>query len=105
MTDPEPRVQATRYTVNCMPPDSCPDAHAWALHVELGRDGYWSITNGHQYLDTCGIWHDTRWGAGPLTLGNALAIAEATAPHMSVNGFTPDTALERIARLQAEPAE
>jgi hypothetical protein len=99
----DPHVQATRYTVNCMPPDSAPDAHLWALHVELGRDGYWSVTDGHQYLDHNSIWHHTRWEAGPLTLGNALAIAEATAPYLAVNGFTPDQALARIARLQAEP--
>nr|BEK68819.1 hypothetical protein KPHV_60460 [Kitasatospora purpeofusca] len=104
MTELRPFTRTTRYTVSCMPADATPDAHIWDLHVIADRDGYWQITDGARYLDAHAIWHDTRRESGQHTLGEALAIAEATAPHMLVNGLTPDQALARIARLDTEAA-
>ncbi|MFE1321632.1 hypothetical protein [Kitasatospora phosalacinea] len=99
--DLKPFTRPTRYTISCLPAGISPDARLWDLHVEVDRDGYWSITDGHRYLDINGIWHDTRREGGQHTLGEAIATAEAAAPHVTINGLTPAAALARIVELEA----
>ena len=102
---PAPHVQATRYTVNCMPADAAPDAHVFAIHVDRKRDDTWAVTDGHRYLDADGQWSDPLGYLSPKyrhSLVVALALAKAAAPHVRINGLTPADALARIARLNAE---
>jgi hypothetical protein len=107
MTDLKPVVQATRYTVNCMPEGAAPDAHVFALHVDLQRDGSWVVHDGFQSLRADGTWSD-EYGPHGLgegfrhTQGAALRLATEAAPHVRVNGMTPADALARIERLREE---
>lgn len=88
-----PKVTASRYTVTCVPTDLVPDAHLWALSVELRRDGRWIVSNGSEWLDAECEWHV---GCGAVVercshdYETAMAIATATAPHMLVMGRTPE---------------
>ncbi|MFG3051835.1 hypothetical protein ACGFZP_12920 [Kitasatospora sp. NPDC048239] len=129
MTVLEPRVQATRYTVNCMPEDSSPDAHVFEIAVEYrGRD-LWAVTRHHQSLGADGQWswgpewppgkpgsrepeNDTEWDAYHAArdewtanhrhdLDTALKLAQEAARHVTVNGLTVQAALDRIAQIRA----
>jgi hypothetical protein len=105
VTDLPPVVQIARYTVNCMPADSSPDAHIFGIHVDRKRDGTWAVTDGHRYLDAEGEWSNPLGYLSPKyrhTLDAALALAKAAAPHIRINGLTPAEALARIARINAE---
>jgi hypothetical protein len=100
-----PHVQATRYTVNCMPADAAPDAHVFALQVEMNRDGSWTVTDGCSYLAANGDWGEPMGRRLPEyrhDLDTALALATTAAPHVIVNGITPAGALARIARLKEQ---
>lgn len=91
----EPRVQATTYTVTCMPDPGPPDAHVFAVLVTRHRDGGWSVGDGggwcyaggpHVREATCHTAH--RYGKR-----EALDLAKAAAPHVAA------PALEHLARL------
>lgn len=104
--DLEPVVQATRYTVNCVPADSAPDAHVFALRIDRKNDGTWAVTDGRRYLDRDGKWGDISYLHDQYRhdLDTALELAKQAAPHVVVNGLTPALALARIARLKAAEA-
>lgn len=104
MSATEPHVQVSRYTVNCLPADTT-QAYLWNLYVERNRDGTWSVTDGAMFLDASCDWHHSRRDAGWHTLAQGLSIAEAVAPHLTINGMTPADALARIARIDAEEAD
>ncbi len=104
MTTLKPVVQATRYTVSCMPEGAAPDAHVFALHVERNLDGSWIVTDGWGYLAANGIWGDPMGLRSPEyrhDLDTALRLAKAAAPNVIVNGMTPAGALARIAKIKA----
>jgi hypothetical protein len=109
----EPRVQATRYTVNCMPADSAPDAHVFELTVEWRGHDRWAIIRHGECLDQDGNWswerlpssREDEWLARHrFDLDTALELAKQAAPLVNVNGLTPATALARIERLKASEA-
>lgn len=128
MSAPEPRVQVTRYTVNCVPEDSSPDADVFAIVVEYKGNGLWAATRYHRSLGKDGTWsYGTEWPpdnpgsrepVGDIewdeyhaardrwvadhrhNLDSALELAKAAAPHVRVNGMTPADALARIERLK-----
>jgi hypothetical protein len=128
--NPEPFVQATRYTVNSVPEDSSPDAHVFEIAVEYRGNGLWAATRHHQSLGTDGTWswgpqwpteapgsreprNDAEWdeyhavcdswvASHRFDLDTALELAKAAAPLVRVNGLTPAEALARIARLREE---
>ncbi|MFF7991739.1 hypothetical protein ACFZDG_18340 [Kitasatospora xanthocidica] len=127
----EPHVQATRYTVNCVPADSSPDAHVFEIAVEWRGGDRWAVTRHHKSLSSDGKWswgpdwpaddpgsrepkNDAEWAEYHAVrdawtashrhdLDTALKLAREAAPHVTVNGLTPAAALERITRLRAEP--
>jgi hypothetical protein len=124
----EPIVQATRYTVNCLPEDSSPDANVFDLVVEYRGKDTWAVTRHHRSLGRDGTWsYGPEWPADapgsrePATdaehegyesarqewlgehrfdLDEAIELAKAAAPLVNVNGLTPETALARIARIR-----
>lgn len=99
---PRPTARPTRYTVTCVPPDSSSDAHVWALQVEERRDGSWVVSDGfHEWMDTSGTWQDRPFPQCLHDLDTALRLAREAAPHVIVNGLTPQAALARIARIKA----
>lgn len=116
MSAPEPIVQATRYTVNCLPEDSSPDAHVFELVVEYRGKDTWAVTRHHRSLGRDGTWsygpaidaeHEgyeaarQEWlGEHRFDLDEAIELAKAAAPLVTVNGLTPAAALARIARIR-----
>lgn len=107
MTALEPRVQATRYTVTCMPREAAPDAHVFAIHIDRKNDDTWAITDGHRYLDADGQWGHISYLHDRYrhTLDRALQLAKQAAPKVTVNGMTPADALARIERLKQAGVE
>jgi len=127
VTTPEPRVQVTRYTVNCLPEDSSPDAHVFEVTIQYCGNDLWAVTRHHQSLGVDGQWSwGPQWPADnpgsrePLTdaehdayraardewttnhrhhLGTALRLAREAARHITVNGLTPVEALARLTQL------
>lgn len=100
---PEPVVRPSRYTVTCVPPDTAPDAHVWALYVEERRDGTWVVTNGHEWLDADGFWHiacSSQVEACSHDLDTALRLAQEHAPLVRVNGMTAADAIARSKEQQ-----
>lgn len=98
----EPTVRVTRYTVTCIPPESAPDAHVWALYVEQKRDGTWVVTNGHEWLDEAGQWHPGLWASPQeparfFDEATALRLAQEAAPKVVINGRTVAQALALFA--------
>lgn len=103
---PEPVVQATRYTVNCIPEGTSPDGHVFAITVEWrGRDR-WAVTRHSMCLDNEGNWdyemrpserEDDWLATHRFSLDEALELAKAEAPHVTVNGFTVERALAMYA--------
>lgn len=109
MTDLTPVVQATRYTVNCVPAELTPDAHVFALQVNRKRDGLWVVTDGSSTLRADGTWSDEygQHGYGAAyrhDLNTALELAKQAAPKVIVNGLTPAQAIARIERINAQEA-
>lgn len=105
----EPRVQATRYTVNCMPEDAAPDAHVFEITVEYRGADRWAVTRHEMCLGADGTWDfgvkpydrgDDWLNAHRFDLNTALELAKQAAPNVTVNGLTPATALARIERLK-----
>lgn len=119
MTDiPEPIVQATAYTVNCLP-ESGIDSDVFALRVEYRGAGRWGVyRNAHCCLGSDGKWSwgytwrdgtqepatDEEWteyhagrdawlAAHRFDEQTALKLAKEHAPHVTVNGYTVADAL------------
>lgn len=100
-TTPEARVQATAYTVNCLPEDDT-DGHVFALTVEYrGRDR-WAVLRHGRCLGTDGQWdyevrpserEDDWLATHRFDLDTALKLAKEAAPRVRVNGFTVADAL------------
>jgi hypothetical protein len=98
---PEPIVQATRYTVNCLPEDGI-DSHVFEITVEYRGDGRWAVKRHSQCLAADGTWdyemrpserEDDWLDAHRFDLDTALKLAKEAAPHVTVNGFTVTDAL------------
>lgn len=104
MTVPEPIVQPTAYTVNCLPEDDI-NARHFALTVEYRGDGRWAVCrSGRGCLGVDGAWdyearpsaHEDGWiAAHRFDLDTALRLAREAAPHVEVNGITVVQALAR----------
>lgn len=106
---PEPTVQATRYTVNCLPEDGI-DSHVFEITVEYRGRGLWAIKRHSQCLAADGSWdyemrpseREDEWLATHrFDLDTALKLAKEAAPKVTVNGFTVADAL-RMAQQREE---
>lgn len=123
---PEPIVQATKYTVSCLPEDGL-DSHVFVLTVEyrgdgrwgvyrsayccLGNDGTWSYgytwRDGAQEPDSDEEWTEYHAGrdawldAHRFDEETALKLAKEHAPLVTVNGRTVTEAL-RLAQQRQE---
>lgn len=107
-------VQATRYTVNCVPADLVPDAHVFEIAVEWRGNDRWAVVRHGQCLDRKGRWS---WESLPSSrtdewlarhrfdFDTALELAKQAAPEVIVNGMTPAQAIARIERLNQEGTE
>lgn len=103
---PEPIVQPTAYTVNCLPEDDI-DSHVFAITVEYRGEDRWAVTRHGSCLAADGTWD---FGVKPYERGDewlaahrfdkatALRLAREQAPLVTVNGFTVADAL----RMRAE---
>lgn len=118
MTTPEPIVQVTKYTVNCLPEDGI-DSHVFQLTVEYRGNGRWGVyRNPHCCLGADGTWSwGYSWGDGTAEPSSdeewadyhrgreawldahrfdektALDLAKQHAPLVTVNGLTVADAL------------
>jgi hypothetical protein len=108
---PEPIVQATRYTVNCLPEDGI-DSHVFEITVEYRGHDRWAVKRHSQCLAADGTWdyemrpseRDDDWlDAHRFDLDTALKLAKEAAPKVTVNGFTVADAL-RMAQQRGETA-
>jgi hypothetical protein len=106
---PEPTVQATRYTVNCLPEDGI-DSHVFEIAVEYRGRGLWAVTRHSRCLAADGTWdwemrpserEDAWLDAHRFDLDTALRLAKEAAPKITVNGFTVADAL-RMAQQREE---
>lgn len=94
---PVPRVQATEYTVNCLPEDDL-DGDVFGLTVRYRGDGRWAVQRGeHSCLGADGEWAqgikpydrgDDWLDAHRFDLDTALELAKQAAPKVTVNGYT-----------------
>ncbi|GAA2686281.1 hypothetical protein GCM10010400_58240 [Streptomyces aculeolatus] len=94
---------ATRYEVSCLPTDH-PERHLWNLGVEYRGRGLWAVVRHSQCLGADGEWswesrpseRTDEWLAGHrFSLEEALRLAEAAAPLVTLNGFTVSDVLRR----------
>lgn len=95
---PVAHVRTTRYTVTCVPPDTAPDAHVWAISVEEQRDGKWIANHMGSWLTADGHWEIGYSGAYPTCahdLETAMRLAKEVAPYILINGLTVADALTR----------
>jgi hypothetical protein len=92
---PTPTVQPTAYRVSLLPEDDV-NHRFYVLTVEY-RQGRWAVTNGDSCLGADGTWADEvkphgrgdEWlAAHRFDLDTALRLAQAAAPHVTVNGRT-----------------
>ncbi|MFJ7895955.1 hypothetical protein [Streptomyces anthocyanicus] len=106
---PEPMVQATRYTVNCLPEDGV-DSHVFEITVEYRGSDRWAVRRFSQCLAADGAWdyemrpseREDEWlDAHRFDLDTALKLAKEAAPKVTVNGFTVADAL-RMAQQRTE---
>jgi hypothetical protein len=106
VTVPEPRVQPTGYTVSCLPYDDL-NSSAFSIKVDYAGHGQWAVRSGTgRCLDA-----ERRWDYEPSPcertdgwlakyrhdLDTALRLAKEQAPLVTVNGYTVEQALGRIA--------
>ena len=98
---PEPRVQVTAYTVNCLPEDTL-DGHVFGINVEYRGRGRWAIVRLGRCLSADGEWdyemrpseREDEWLATHrFDEETALKLAREAAPHVRVNGRTVADAL------------
>lgn len=124
---PEPRVQALKYTVNCLPEDDV-DGHVFGLSVEYRGEGRWGVfRDPYRCLGADGEWSwgyqwrdggsepdgDAEWdeyhagrdawlAAHRFDEQTALRLAKEQAPLVTVNGFTVADAFAMRARREQE---
>ncbi|MFF7795604.1 hypothetical protein [Streptomyces sp. NPDC007991] len=100
-TTPEPTVQATHYSVNCLPEDGI-DSHVFEITVEYRGRNLWAVKRHSQVLGADGVWdyemrpseRDDDWLAGHrFDLDTALKLAKQQTPLVTVNGHTVSDAL------------
>lgn len=105
-TTPEPHVQPTEYTVNCLPED---DGHAFALTVAYRGRNRWAVLRHGSCLSADGQWdyemnpssrEDDWLDEHRFDLDTALALAKEAAPKVTVNGHTVTDALAMHARRE-----
>lgn len=101
---PRAVARATRYTVTCIPPDSAPDAHVWALYVEEKRDGSWVVTDGFGWMDGELTFQDRPYPACCHDFDTAMRLAKEAAPKVVINGRTVVEALAIAAEWKARRA-
>ncbi|MDX3637798.1 hypothetical protein PV728_48020 [Streptomyces europaeiscabiei] len=101
MNTPEPIVQPTAYSVNCLPEDGI-DSHVFEITVEYRGKDRWAVKRHSQCLSSEGVWE---WEMRPsereddwldthrFDLDTALKLAKEQAPLVTVNGFTVTDAL------------
>lgn len=88
-----PVTRVSSYEVCCVPRDNI-NARHFTIHVREVRPGLWIATDGYVCLNEAG-----EWATDPSGLHNrhdeatALRLAEAAAPHVTVNGHTVADAL------------
>lgn len=105
MTPAEPHVHATRYEVSLLPLDDRKRRH-FTVYVEWRGHDRWAVTDGHgSCLGTDGDWshesppaarRDAWLDEHRFDLDTALQLAKATAPTVTVNGFTATQVLEHL---------
>lgn len=95
--EPQVTVRTSRYTVTCVPPETSPDAHVWAINVEEKRDGTWVVTDGFGYLNPDLVFEDRPYSQCLFDVDAALALAKEAAPLVIINGRTVTQALELAA--------
>jgi hypothetical protein len=102
-TETGPIVQATRYTVNCLPEDGI-DSHVFEITVEYRGADRWAVKRHSQCLAADGTWdyemrpseREDEWlDAHRFDLDTALHLAKEAAPKVTVNGITVTEALRR----------
>lgn len=95
---PRAVVRPSRYTVTCVPPDTAPDAHVWAITVEEQRDGRWIANHMGSWLTADGDWeigYSGAYRACAHSLDTAMRLATQAAPLVVINGFTVADAVAR----------
>jgi hypothetical protein len=104
------RIQATEYTVNCLPEDDT-DGHVFALTVAYRGHGLWAVLRHGSCLGSDGEWdyelrpseRESDWLATHrFDLETALKLAEEAAPKVTVNGYTVADALAMHARCETK---
>lgn len=108
---PQAVVQATEYTVSCIPEDNI-NSFSFGLTVRYRGGGRWAVQRGeHACLGADGTWADgvkpydrgDDWlAAHRFDLDTALRLAKDAAPHVTVNGYTVADVLAMAARQDAE---
>lgn len=100
---PEPTERVTRYEVSCLPPDHI-DAPHFTITVEWRGGDLWAVCRFRECLGTDGEWdyepspsnRTDEWKNNHrFDLASALALAQAAAPKMTVNGYTVADVLRR----------
>ncbi|MGK5628566.1 hypothetical protein [Streptomyces sp. URMC 123] len=93
---PAPTVQATRYTVSCLPEDDV-NARHYEITVEYRGGGRWAVTRFSTCLGVDGTWAlgikpydrgDDWLDAHRFDLDTALHLAKKAAPSVTVNDVT-----------------
>jgi hypothetical protein len=104
-TTPEAVVQATEYTVSCLPADDI-EGHLFGITVQYRGAGRWAVVHHGSCLGTDGDWDfgvkeydrgDDWLDAHRFDEETALRLAKAAAPSVTVNGITAVEALRRRA--------
>lgn len=107
-------VQPTEYLVTMLPLDS-PDASIWALNVEwCGQpwnapptDKQWAVRRMGQCLSRTGKWvmepqpssrTTTFYRRHRFTFDEAVAAAKKALPKLTINGYTSEDMLSKVAR-------
>jgi hypothetical protein len=102
---PEVFVSASRFTVTCVPADSAPDAHVWAINVEEQRDGKWIAKHMGSWLTEDGDWEISYSGAYRACAHDfetAKRLAMKAAPLVIINGRTVTQALALAAEWKEQ---
>jgi hypothetical protein len=95
-TLPAASVQPTAYRVSLLSEGDV-NFKFYVLTVEYCQEGQWAVTNGDSCLGADGTWADgvVPYGRGAawltahrFDLDTALRLAQAAAPHVTVNGRT-----------------
>jgi hypothetical protein len=106
---PVVRVRPTEYTVNCLPEEDL-EGHIFAIAVAYRGRGLWAVLRHGRCLGAGGAWdhemqpssrEDDWLTTHRFSLNEALTLAKAAAPNVTVNGFTVADALAMHQRRSA----